>query len=184
MSRIGKKSITVPAGVEIKINGREVAVKGPKGELKRELSQFLSIEVKDGLAYVSVKEESGIKRREASQFWGLGRALLATMIKGVTEGFERALEFSGVGYKAQVKGKDLELNLGYTHPITINAPEGISFQVEKNTIKVMGVDKETVGHIAAQIRESRLPEPYKGTGVKYKEEIIIRKAGKKAVATG
>ncbi|MEK7154004.1 MAG: 50S ribosomal protein L6, partial [Patescibacteria group bacterium] len=110
--------------------------------------------------------------------------LLALMIKGVSEGFEKILEFSGVGFKAQVNGENLELNLGFTNPVVIKAPKGITFQVEKNLIKVRGTDKEAVGQVAALIRASRPPEPYKGTGIKYKDEVIIKKAGKKAVATG
>jgi large subunit ribosomal protein L6 len=140
----------------------------------------LDIKIENGLAMVGLKD----KGKKNSNFWGLGRALLAMMITGVSEGFEKSLEFSGVGFKAQVKGDTLELGIGYTHPVLINAPKGISFQVEKNVIKVIGIDKEVVGHVAALIRASRLPEPYKGTGIKYKGEVILRKAGKKAATAG
>lgn len=180
MSRIGKKPIKIPQGVDVKINGQKVVVKGPKGELEKEFPEILNVQARDGSVLVGLKEGG----RKNSRFWGLGRALLAAMIRGVSEGFERVLEFSGIGFKAQVKGNCLELNLGFTNPVVIEAPRGVTFQVEKSTIKVIGPDKEAVGQTAALIRASRPPEPYKGTGVKYKEEIIIKKAGKKAVATG
>ncbi len=182
MSRIGKKSIKIPAGVDIKIDNRMVSVRGPKGELEKIFPDVLDVKIEGDLAVVSLK--SGVaESRESSKFWGLGRALLATMIKGVSGGFEKNLEFSGVGFKAQVRGDSIELNLGYSHPILIKAPEGVIFQVEKNIIKVSGADKEKVGHAAALIRNARPPEPYKGTGIKYKDETIRRKAGKKVVAT-
>lgn len=182
MSRIGKKSIKIPAGVEVKVDGRKVSVKGPKGELEKTLPEILDIQIVDGQASVGLR--GGIaENRENSKFWGLGRALLATMIEGVSSGFEKNLEFSGVGFKAQVKGDLIELNLGYTNPVVIQALAGVTIQVEKNIIKVSGADKEKVGQVAALIRDARPPEPYKGTGIKYKDEIIIRKAGKKAVAT-
>ena len=186
MSRIGKKSIKIPSGVEIKIDGQTVKVKGPKGELEKKLPDILDIKTENN--FLSVNLKAGVAQsRSNSKFWGLGRALLATMVKGVSEGFEKTLEFNGVGFKAQVRqlaeGDSIELSLGYTNPVTIQAPNGVSFQVEKSTIKVTGVDKEKVGHAAALIRKARPPEPYKGTGIKYKDEIIIRKAGKKAVAT-
>ncbi len=180
MSRIGKKLIQIPQDVDVEISGRKVAVKGPKGELEKEFPAALDIKKVGDSVSVGLKENV----RKNSRFWGLGRALLAVMIKGVSQGFEEVLEFSGIGFKAQVKGENLELNLGFTNPVIIKAPKGVSFQVEKNLIKVTGMDKEAVGHAAALIRASRPPEPYKGTGIKYKDEIIIKKAGKKAVATG
>jgi large subunit ribosomal protein L6 len=183
MSRIGKKQIKIPQGVEVKVDGRKVIVRGPKGELEKELPAVLDIKMENGSVLVGPKE--GDKKNP--RLWGLGRALLATMIKGVSEGFEKALEFSGIGFKAQVRqlaeGDSLELNLGFTNPVTVKAPKGVTFQVERNIIKVRGPDKEAVGHAAALIRASRPPEPYKGTGIKYKDEIIIKKAGKKAVTT-
>ncbi|OGN03888.1 MAG: 50S ribosomal protein L6 [Candidatus Yanofskybacteria bacterium RIFCSPHIGHO2_01_FULL_44_17] len=182
MSRIGKKTIKIPDGVEVKVDGQTVKVKGPKGELERTLPGILDIKVESGFARVSLKSEA-VGNREGSKFWGLGRALLATMIEGVSSGFEKVLEFSGVGFKAQVKGDSIELSLGYSNPVIIQAPAGVNYQVEKNVIKVFGIDKEKVGQVAALIRDARPPEPYKGTGIKYKDEIIIRKAGKKAVAT-
>lgn len=186
MSRIGKKPIKIPVGVEVVTDGQRVRVKGPKGELERTLPEILDTKVENGWAIVGLKNNAA-KSREDSQFWGLGRALLAIMIEGVSSGFEKGLEFSGIGFKAQVRqlaeGDSIELNLGYTNPVIIQAPAGVTFQVEKNTIKVLGIDKEKVGHAAALIRSARPPEPYKGTGIKYKNEVIIRKAGKKAVAT-
>ena len=152
MSRIGKKTIKIPDGVEVKVDGQTVKVKGPKGELERTLPGILDIKVESGF-------------------------------EGVSSGFEKVLEFSGVGFKAQVKGDSIELSLGYSNPVIIQAPAGVNYQVEKNVIKVFGIDKEKVGQVAALIRDARPPEPYKGTGIKYKDEIIIRKAGKKAVAT-
>ena len=190
MSRIGKKQIKIPEGVEIKVSAKGgsasvgektlVKIRGPKGELEKEFPEGLNIQIRDGSASVSPKEGSD----KNSEIWGLGRALLAAMIKGVSEGFEKTLEFSGVGFKAQVNGENLELNLGFTNPVVIKAPKGVTFQVEKNLIKVRGADKEAVGHVAALVRASRPPEPYKGTGVKYKDEVIIKKAGKKAVTAG
>ncbi|OGM95948.1 MAG: 50S ribosomal protein L6 [Candidatus Yanofskybacteria bacterium RIFCSPHIGHO2_02_FULL_38_22b] len=181
MSKIGKKPIQVPKGVEVKINGNSVALKGSKGELKKDFDQTIDISMNGDEIVLKLKKET--KDKKILALWGLTRSLIANMIIGVAEGFEKGLEFEGVGYKANVKGNDLELNLGYSHPITIKASSGISFKVEKNTIKVMGIDKELVGHVAALIRSKRLPEPYQGSGIKYKGEIIRRKAGKKAAAT-
>lgn len=180
MSRIGKKPINIPKGVEIKISGTSVVVVGPKGELKKEFSPLVNFKIEEDKFFASVTS-SGSQKTD-STLWGLSRALLNNMIVGVSGGFEEILEFNGVGFKAQVKGQDLELILGFTNPVLINGPSGINFQVEKNTIKVSGIDKENVGQVAALIRAARPPEPYKGTGIKYKDEIIIRKAGKKAVA--
>lgn len=175
MSRIGKKPIAIPAGVEIKIDGFQVQVKGPKGELAREFSPLVQFSINEGMALVTVKDPN------EKVVWGLSRALLQNMIQGVSMGFETVLEFSGVGYKAMAKGQEIELNLGYTNPVIIQAPAGVGFVVEKNVIKVQGINKEAVGQVAANIRAARLPEPYKGTGIKYANEVIIRKAGKKAV---
>jgi len=182
MSRIGKKPIKIPQSVEVKIEGRKVVVKGPKGELEKKLPEVLDVKIQNDSVLVGLKTKS----KKNSKLWGLGRALVANMIKGVSEGFEKTLEFSGIGFKAQVRqlaeGDSLELNLGFTNPVFIKAPRGVTFSVEKNVIKITGLDKEAVGRTAALIRASRPPEPYKGTGIKYKDEIIIKKAGKKAVA--
>lgn len=180
MSKIGKKIINVPVGVEVRIEDGVIFVKGPKGELKRSISGVLDVLVEGGIIKIQLRDNIG---KDSRALWGLTRALIANMIKGVTEGFETILEFQGVGYKAAVKGNELELNLGYSHPITVTAPEGVSFKVEKNVIKVSGFDKELVGEIAANIRTKRKPEPYKGSGIKYNDEVIIKKAGKKSVAT-
>ncbi|MBI2674731.1 MAG: 50S ribosomal protein L6 [Candidatus Yanofskybacteria bacterium] len=180
MSKIGKKPIEIPAGVDVKIEAGAIFVKGPKGELKKPLTEGVNVIV-DG-NFVKLTPVEGNKDNIAK--WGLQRALIANMIIGITEGFEKVLEFQGVGYKANVKGKDLELNLGYSHSVIIPGVEGITFGVEKNSIKIAGPDNELVGKIAADTRRKRLPEPYKGSGIRYKDEIIKRKAGKKAVAAG
>lgn len=179
MSKIGKKIMQVPKGVDIKVDKGFVSVKGPKGELKSSINPGLEIVIDGDQANIKVSGADANDKKVRS-LWGLTRALLSNMIKGVTEGFEKSLEFEGVGYKANVKGDQIELNLGYSHPITVKAPEGITFKVEKNVIKVSGIDKELVGHVAAEIKSKRLPEPYKGSGIKYAGEIIRRKAGKKA----
>lgn len=177
MSKIGKKPIQVPRGVEIKIDAGFISLKGPKGELKKAFDKAISVSLNGGELRVDFNPQSG--ERDTS-VWGLTRALIANMIKGVSDGFEKTLEFEGVGYKANVKGEDLELSLGYSHPIHVKAPRGITFKVEKNVIKVIGTDNELVGHVAAEIKSKRLPEPYKGKGIKYAGEVIQRKAGKKA----
>lgn len=174
MSKIGKKHIVIPQGVDITINHNALIVKGPKGELSKTFPVGLSFRAENGML-ITEKTESAL--------WGLSRALAANMIKGVTEGFQKVLEFNGVGFKANVKDDSLELNLGFTNSVSIKAPSGIAFRVEKNSITVEGMDAETVGHIAAKIRAARPPEPYKGSGIAYRGEIIRRKAGKKAGAT-
>lgn len=164
----------IPPGVEIKIDAASLTVKGPKGELKRNFISTVTFEIQDGKLFVKEKD---------SAMWGLSRALAANMVTGVSTGFQKILDFNGVGYKAQVKGDTLELNLGFSNPVIIQALPGISFKVEKNSITVEGSDRESVGHIAAKIRSFRPPEPYKGSGIKYRDEIIHRKAGKKAAGT-
>lgn len=182
MSKIGKKPILVPKGIEVKINPSvsgqaSISIKGPKGELKKDFNPMVSIKILDE----NIVVESGIDNgKESRANWGLARALIANMVKGVAEGFEKKLEFEGVGYKAAVKGSELELSLGYSHPILMKIPTGITVQVEKNTIKLSGIDKELIGHFAAEIKSKRPPEPYKGKGIKYAGEVLIRKAGKKA----
>lgn len=180
MSKIGKKPIEIPSGVNVKIEDGSIYVKGPKGELTKLLTEGVKVVIEGNLVILTpVKED-----RENSAKWGLQRALIANMITGVTEGFEKVLEFQGVGYKAAVKGNNLEMGLGYSHPIIIPGVEGITFSVEKNSVKIAGSDKELVGRVAAAIREKRPPEPYKGSGIRYKNEVIKRKAGKKAVTSG
>jgi large subunit ribosomal protein L6 len=176
MSKIGKKPLDIPKGVEIKVDGNLVAVKGPKGELKKNLDNSISLNIADDKLTVGLKDSA----HDKSAVWGLTRALLGNMIKGVSDGFEKNLEFEGVGYKANVKGDELELSLGYSHPIHIKTPAGITFKVEKNVIKISGIDNELIGHIAAEVKSKRPPEPYKGKGIRYAGEVIRRKAGKKA----
>jgi len=178
MSKIGKKPIQIPKGVEVKVDAGLILVKGPKGELKKKIDNFVSVSVEGDK--VSVSSKSTEYDKKSASMWGLTRALIANMIKGVSDGFEKSLEFEGIGYKANVKGDDLELNLGYSHPIHIKAPAGITFKVEKSVIRVSGIDNELVGYIAAEIKSKRLPEPYKGSGIRYAGEVIRRKAGKKA----
>ena len=184
MSKIGKKIIQIPSGVQVQIKDGLLSVKGAKGELNRKIPASISVESnKENVTVKPADSDTTQTSKERNAPWGLYRALIQNMIKGVSEGFERILEFEGVGYKANVKGNDLELNLGYSHPVTVKAPEGISFKVEKNIIKVSGIDNELIGHVAAEIRSKREPEPYKGSGIRYKGEVIKKKAGKKAVAT-
>jgi large subunit ribosomal protein L6 len=175
MSRVGKNPIQVPSGVDIKVDGSDVTVKGPKGELKRRFHERVSISVDDGVATVDRSDET----RQSRALHGLSRALLANMVTGVSEGFRRELEIQGVGYRAQLKGKDLELQVGYSHPVTIPAPTGITFEVPEPTkVSVSGIDKEVVGQVAANVRKVRPPEPYKGKGIRYVGEYVRRKAGK------
>ncbi len=180
MSKIGKQPILIPQGVEVKINGNLVSVKGPKGELTREVVREIKVEQKDN----SLILEPAKQTKKTPALWGLYRMLLNNMVEGVTKGFEKKLEIEGIGYKAALQGKDLVLNLGYSHTIQFKAVPGIDFKVEKNVITVTGIDKELVGQTAANIRELRKPEPYKGKGIRYQGEVIKRKAGKKAVKGG
>ena len=175
MSRIGRLAIPVPSGVEISIDGNHVAVKGPKGTLERDLSPELRIVKDDG----TLRVERPNDEKRARELHGLTRTLINNMVIGVTEGFRKPLEITGVGYRAQLVGNKLQLNLGYSHPIEIDPPAGISFDVESPIkLAVVGIDKELVGHIAARIRATRKPEPYKGKGVRYAGEVVRRKAGK------
>lgn len=174
MSRIGKKPIPLAkATVELKDNS--ITVKGPKGELSYDLLEQVSVEEKDGQLFVTRKNDT----KDARAFHGLTRSLLSNMVQGVNEGFKKTLELVGVGYKATVKGTTLVLNVGYSHLVEIEAPEGITFSVEGPTkVHVSGIDKELVGNTSAKIRAVRKPEPYKGKGIKYIDEVIRRKAGK------
>jgi large subunit ribosomal protein L6 len=176
MSRIGRKSIPVPAGVEITIEGQTVKVKGPKGELSHVLAEPITAERgEDGELHVNRPNDE----RKAKELHGLSRTLVANMIVGVTEGYRKSLEIAGTGYRVTAKGKDLEFALGFSHPVLVPAPDGITFTVERPTLfHVAGIDKQQVGEVAANIRKIRPPEPYKGKGVKYQGEVIRRKAGK------
>ena len=174
MSRIGKNPVVISPKVDVKVNGQVVTVKGPKGVLSCTFTNFVKIVVADGKVTVT-PVDSGLKARS---LWGTTRTLLGNMVQGVTNGFVKTLEFTGVGYKAAVSGETLTLNLGHSHPIEYKLPKGIEAKVQKNTIEVSGCDKELVGFVSAKIRSFRGPEPYKGKGIKYQDEVIIRKAGK------
>ena len=180
MSRIGKQPIKIPQGVEVKIDGNLVMVKGPKGELKREINREIKIEDKNSQLVLSVAHQT----KKSAALWGLNRALIANMIDGAESGFEKKLELGGVGFKVALQGQDLNLSLGFSHPVIFKAVSGINFKVEKNVITVSGVDKELVGQAAANIRALKKPEPYKGKGIRYQGEIIKLKAGKRAVGSG
>jgi large subunit ribosomal protein L6 len=177
MSRIGRKPISVPEAVSVEIAPGRVAVKGPKGELTQALSPEMAIEQVEGA--ITVKRPTD--RGEHRALHGLTRSLIANMVSGVTEGFEKRLEIQGVGYRAQLKGKNLEMALGYSHPVSVEAPAGIEFEVPQPTeIVVRGIDKQLVGQVAADIRKRRPPEPYKGKGIRYRGEHVLRKVGKRA----
>ena len=177
MSRIGKKPVLVPAGVTVTVDNTTVTVKGPKGELTRTFSELISIK-EEGEELLVVRNDD---TTDSNAQQGLTRTLLHNMVVGVSEGFEKKLELTGVGYRATLKGKDLDLSLGYSHPVIYPAPENISFLVLDNThITVQGISKEQVGQVAAEIRMKRPPEPYKGKGIHYEGEHIRRKLGKAA----
>ncbi len=180
MSRIGKAPIALPKGVEVKIAGDGVKVKGPKGQLEQRLVPHTSVEVADGELRVTRDGDS----KESRAMHGLMRALVANMVHGVSEGFERRLEIVGVGYRAQAGGKSLTLNVGYSHPVEMPVPEGLEVDVDGQTkVIVKGIDKQRVGQFAAEIREIRPPEPYKGKGIRYADEHVRRKVGKAGVSS-
>ena len=175
MSRIGKMPIAVPAGVEVTIDGATVTVQGPKGELTRSFAEMLTISLNDGVLTVERPDDS----REAKSLHGLTRTLLHNMVEGVSTGFSKKLQLVGVGYRAAKKGNDLEMQLGFSHPVLIECPKNISFECPSQTeIIVSGISKEQVGQVAANIRKWRKPEPYKGKGIRYEGENVRRKAGK------
>ena len=175
MSRIGKMPVPVPSGVSVDIDGQSVKVKGPKGELNRQFHERVTVSLDEGEAVVNRMDDT----RESRALHGLSRALLANMVQGVSDGFKKELEVVGVGYRAQLKGRDIEMQLGFSHPVNFSAPDGITFEVPEPTkIVISGIDKELVGQVAANIRKIRPPEPYKGKGVRYSGEHIRRKAGK------
>ena len=175
MSRIGKRPIPIPSGVTVNIKGSHVAVKGPKGNLERELAELIAVEQEGNEIKVSPKNDS----RTARQLHGLSRTLVANMVEGVAKGFEKRLQIIGVGYRAQAQGQKLTLNVGYSQPVEMVMPSGIQVVVEKNTdVIVTGIDKEVVGNVSAKIRAVRPPEPYKGKGIRYQDEVVRRKAGK------
>ncbi len=176
MSRIGKKPVAIPAGVTASMNDGTLSVKGPKGELTMPLSDLISYEIKDE----GVSVQPANKSREARAFWGMQRTLVQNLVTGVTEGFTKVLEITGVGYRANVQGSNLKLQLGYSHDVDFAIPADIDIKTPDNTtIEISGIDRQKVGQIAAEIRRWRKPEPYKGKGIKYRGEYIFRKEGKK-----
>ena len=177
MSRIGKKPIGIPQGVEVKIEDSKIIVRGPKGELSRSIRPEIEASVKEGKVLIVPRKET----KETKALWGLTRALIANFVLGVTEGFEKKLEIRGIGYRASMEGEDLGLKLGFSHPVTVKKPEGISFSVDKNIITVSGIDNQLVGEVAAKIKRLRPPDPYKGKGIRYLGEAVRKKEGKKAV---
>jgi large subunit ribosomal protein L6 len=178
MSRIGKLPVQVPEGVDVTLDGLTVSVTGPKGELVREMPEGVSLSLDDDGAVIVTPD--GDSRDERAR-WGLVRSLIANMVIGVSQGYTRVLELVGVGYRAAPKGADLELQVGYSHPVVIEAPDGITFEVPQPTrVVVSGIDKVLVGQVAANVRKVRPPEPYKGKGIKYEGEVVRRKAGKAA----
>jgi large subunit ribosomal protein L6 len=177
MSRIGRKPVSVPDAVSVEIGTGAIAVKGPKGELRQSISPEMKVEQEDGVVTIVRPTDRG----EHRALHGLTRSLIANMVEGVTDGFEKRLEIQGVGYRAALKGKNLELALGFSHPVAIEAPAGIDFEVPQPTeIVIKGIDKQLVGQVAADIRKRRPPEPYKGKGIRYKDEQVLRKVGKRA----
>lgn len=181
MSRIGKQPIAIPAGVTIIFEHGELKVTGTKGALVRQIDgRLIGVEISEKEVTLTQRK----KNLESDALWGTYASHIRNMVRGVTEGFSKKLEIEGVGYRAQMQGEDLVLSLGFSHPIEVKPKEGIKFQVEKNAIIVSGIDKETVGEVAAKIRSFRKPEPYKGKGIHYEGEFIRRKAGKKAATAG
>jgi large subunit ribosomal protein L6 len=176
MSRIGKRAVSVPTGVTVNLSGQNISVKGPKGELKFVLVEHVLAKLEDGKVAVNPRDQTKLAR----SCWGMSRTMISNMVKGVTQGYSRSLEINGVGYRANVQGKVLQLNLGYSHDVNYAIPEGIEIKTPKPTeIIITGIDKQRVGQVAAEIRDYRGPEPYKGKGIKYSDERIFRKEGKK-----
>jgi large subunit ribosomal protein L6 len=176
MSRIGKKAVPVPAGVTASVNGKELSVKGPKGTLSLQMSDLINYDVQsDGIAVQPANET-----KQARAFWGMQRTLVQNLVTGVTDGFTKKLLITGVGYRASAQGKKLKLQLGYSHDVDIDVPEGIEVKTpDQTTVEISGADKQKVGQLAAEIRRWRKPEPYKGKGIKYDGEFVFRKEGKK-----
>jgi large subunit ribosomal protein L6 len=175
MSRIGRTPVAIPAGVDVSISGRQVTVKGPRGELSMQVAEPIEVSQSDGTVTVTRPSDEG----EIRALHGLSRSLIANMVTGVTDGFRKTLEIVGVGYRVQARGNDLEFSLGFSHPVTVVAPEGITLRVESPTrFVVEGIDKQQVGEVAANMRKLRKPDPYKGKGVRYQGEQIRRKVGK------
>jgi large subunit ribosomal protein L6 len=177
MSRIGKRPIEIPDGVTVDVGDGVVSVKGPKGELRQDVAAAMRVEQQNGTVTVERPSDRG----EHRALHGLTRSLIANMVEGVTNGFEKRLEIQGVGYRARLQGKSLELAVGYSHPVSIQPPDGIEFEVPQPTqVVVRGIDKQLVGEVAARVRKQRPPEPYKGKGIRYEGEYVRRKVGKRA----
>lgn len=181
MSRIGKKLIAIPNGVTINATATEVSAKGPKGNLNLPLHPHITVKTEENNLKVEVKNP---ELQADRAIWGLYRALVANLVRGVNEGFEKKLEINGVGYRASISGKKLVLALGFSHPVELEIPEGLNVAVEKNLITISGIDKQLVGQFSAIVRSQKTPEPYKGKGIKYIDEVVRRKAGKAAKAVG
>lgn len=179
MSRVGKQPVVIPEGVTVEVEGNTLAVKGPRGELRRALPSDIQIALENGTVTFTPR----IMSQKTPARWGLARALAANMIQGVVSGFEKKLEFEGIGYRVSVEGDGLKFLVGFSHPVLLKAPAGIQFRVEKNVIAVSGINNELVGETAARIRALKPAEPYKGKGIRYQGEVIQRKVGKKAAAS-
>ena len=176
MSRIGKRAVALPSGVTAQVDGRTLAVKGPKGTLSLQMADEISYDIQDGAIQVAPANQS----QRARSFWGMQRTLVQNLVTGVTEGFSKTLEITGVGYRAAAQGRNLRLQLGYSHDVNIAVPEGIDIKTpDPTTVEISGIDRQKVGQLAAEIRRWRKPEPYKGKGIKYRGEYIFRKEGKK-----
>ncbi len=181
MSRIGKQPITIPSGVTVTIDGQKLTAKGPRGSLELLLHPHVTVKIEGDVATIKVADPDLPDDRA---LWGLFRRLVQNAVNGVTQGFTKSLELVGVGYKVAVAGQTVTLNVGFSHPVIVNLPQGVTAKVDKNTLTLEGNDKQQVGELAAQIRRIRKPEPYKGKGIKYTDEVIHRKAGKAAKAVG
>jgi large subunit ribosomal protein L6 len=178
MSRIGKKSVAVPDGVDVNISGRKISIKGPKGSLDFEFHPDVEVKIEEKEVVVMARK----KTKQARSLWGLTRMLVSNMIDGVTKGFEKQLELQGVGYRMAVQGKKLNLALGFSHPIEVDVPEGLEAKIDKNILTISGIDKQKVGQLTATVRALKKVEPYKGKGFRYVGEVVRKKAGKKATA--
>ena len=180
MSRIGKQPIKISEGVDVRIEGNLIHIKGSKGELEHRFRPELKVEKKDGEILVSIFK----KTKKSPALWGLTRNLIFNMVKGVSEGYEKVLEMRGIGYRASLEGENLLMNLGFSHPVKLTPPTGIKFKIDGNFIIISGVDKQKVGEVSANIRKIKKPEPYKGKGIRYKGEVVRKKSGKKAATAG
>lgn len=179
MSRVGRKPLAIPSGVELKVDGSVISAKGPKGSLSLTVDPRVKVAVEGGELNVTVNDPENVKQRA---LWGLSRRLIENMVVGVSKGYTKQLEVNGVGFKVSAQGKNLKLDVGFSHEVDFTVPDALNLTVEKNVITLTGIDKQLIGEIAAQIRAIRKPEPYKGKGIKYMEEVIQRKAGKAAKA--